>query len=218
MRARPLFPRWSNGLLWAGLASFVGAGIVVFALLFMFVRSAYATGQRVSVEQPVKFDHRHHVRDDGIPCLYCHGGAERGAAAGVPATSTCMNCHSQIWTKSPELALVRASYFEDRPIRWRRVNAVPDFVFFNHSVHLAKGIGCVSCHGRVDKMPEVYAVQPLSMGWCLDCHRNPVPHLVPREHVADPTWTADRPQEELGRELARRYAVAPPTDCSGCHR
>jgi hypothetical protein len=218
MRARPLFPRWCNALLWGALAAAAVLATVLLALPFAFARSAYTTGEGEPVAQPVKFDHRHHVHDDGIPCLYCHGGAERGAAAGVPPTSTCMNCHAQVWTKSPEVAPVRASYFQDRPIRWRRVSVLPDFVFFNHSVHLAKGVGCVTCHGRVDAMPEVHPVAPLSMAWCLDCHRNPVPHLRPREHVADPAWVPDRPQDELGHELARRYAVAPPTDCSGCHR
>jgi hypothetical protein len=177
------------------------------------------TGQDEQVMQPIKFDHRHHVRDDGIDCRYCHDGATRSAYAGVPATSVCMGCHSQVWPQSPELLALRESYFRNERIEWKRVNALPRFVFFDHSIHVAKGVGCVNCHGRVDLMAQVYQTDPLSMGWCLDCHRDPVPHLRPPEKVVDMEWTpAPATQEEVGRAVQERYDVHPTTDCTGCHR
>jgi hypothetical protein len=214
----PLFPKWSNSALWASLAAGAIALVGLPILLMIFARSPYFTGQDDPVMQPVKFDHRHHVRDDGVACLYCHYSVDRSPYAGVPATSLCMGCHSQIWTNSPELALVRKSYFDHEPIRWQRVNGVPDFVFFNHSIHVTKGVGCITCHGRVDLMPQVHQVQPLLMAWCLECHREPEKYLRPKERVTDMEWQPDRPQRELGRELVERYHVKPPTDCTGCHR
>jgi hypothetical protein len=169
--------------------------------------------------QPIKFDHRHHVRDDGIDCLYCHGAAMHGAYAGVPATSVCMNCHSQVWPASPELRRLRDSYFDHKPIVWQRVNNLPLHVFFNHSIHLAKGVGCVTCHGRVDLMGQVYQAESLLMGWCLDCHRHPTGHLRPPDKVTDMEWTpSPRTQDEVGREIQEKLHVRPPTDCTGCHR
>jgi hypothetical protein len=155
------------------------------------VRTDWMTGRGRAVEQPVAFDHRHHVRDDGIPCLYCHSGAERSAWAGIPPTDLCLGCHAQIWSSSPELAPVFASASKDEPIAWQRVHRLPDFVYFNHAAHVDRGVGCASCHGAVDQMARVYQVAPLTMGWCLDCHRDPGPDL---------------------------QGTAPPTDCSGCHR
>jgi len=187
-------------------------------LLMVLVRAPYFTAQDDPVMQPVKFYHRHHVQDDGVACLYCHETAERAPFAGIPATSTCMGCHSQIWTKSPELSLVRQSSFEHRPIHWVRVNNLPDFVFFDHSIHVAKGVGCVTCHGRVDLMGQVRQVEPLLMSWCLDCHRAPERYLRPRERVTDMSWKPDRAQLDVGRELVQRYDVRPTTDCTGCHR
>jgi hypothetical protein len=169
-------------------------------------------------DQPVKFDHRHHVRDDGINCLYCHYTAETTAFAGIPPTSLCMNCHNQVWTQSPELAVVRASYFDDTAMHWSRVNSLPDHVFFNHSIHLAKGVGCASCHGRVDEMGQVYQVERLSMSWCLDCHRSPERFLRPKDEVTDMQWQPTRPQEIVGAEIRDQLHVAPTTDCTGCHR
>ena len=220
MNGRPsrLFPEWSNSVLWLAMG-LVGAAVVGTPLVLMvLVRSPYFTAQSEPVTQPVKFDHRHHANDDGIPCLYCHGDADRSAHAGVPATSLCMGCHSQIWTRSPEVAPVRASYFDRKPIAWNRVNRLPDFVFFNHSIHVAKGVGCVTCHGRVDLMGEVHPQEPLLMSWCLDCHRAPEKYLRPRDRVTDMTWRPAGSQLASGRELVRRYDVAPTTDCSGCHR
>jgi hypothetical protein len=215
---KPLFPKWSNAVLWSamGLAGLTLVGVPT--LLMVFTRTPYFTGEEEPLLQPVKFDHRHHARDDAIACVYCHDTVETSAYAGVPPTSTCMGCHSQIWTKSPELALVRTSYFERKPIRWARVNNLPDHVFFDHSIHVAKGVGCVTCHGRVDLMGQVYQATPLLMSWCLDCHREPAKFLRPRERVTDMAWRPEGVQLELGRELVRRYGVDPKTDCTGCHR
>ncbi len=185
------------------------------ALLFAWVRSPIHTLQGEAVEQPVDFDHRHHVRDDGIDCLYCHTDAERSPHAGVPATEVCMNCHAQIWTDSPLLEPVRASWFENEPIRWQRVNNLPDFVFFNHAAHVRQGVGCETCHGRVDLMANVTAQAPLQMKWCLDCHRAPARHLRPQDQITTMGYHA---APEVGRRLAAERQVNPPTYCTGCHR
>jgi hypothetical protein len=136
----------------------------------VYVRTPWNTGTGDAIDQPVQFDHRHHVIDDEIDCIYCHTGAESSDYAGVPATDVCMGCHAQIWNESPLLETVRRSYFSGRAIPWNRVNDLPDFVYFNHAVHVQRGVGCVECHGRVDRMARVYETQSLSMGFCLDCH------------------------------------------------
>jgi hypothetical protein len=215
---KPLFPAWGNSVLWLSLV-LLGAGVIGFiAFLMIWARTPYSTGQEDPIDQPVKFDHRHHARDDGISCLYCHGSAQKSPYAGVPPTELCMNCHSQVWTRSPEVLPVRASYFEGTPIHWQRVHSLPGFVYFDHSIHVAKGVGCVSCHGRIDQMAQVLQVESLSMGWCLDCHRNPEAHLRPPEHVADMDWVPDRPQTVIGPEIKEQLHVNPTTDCTGCHR
>ena len=167
----------------------------------------------------IAFDHRHHVVDDGIDCRYCHTSVERAASAGIPSTALCMNCHAQIWNKSPKLELVRASYFTGQPIPWVRVHRLPDFVYFNHSIHVSKGIGCETCHGRVDEMPAVEQHAPLTMGWCLECHRNPAPNLRPREEVFNMDWKPS-PGTPTGDQLLAAYNIHPATlsDCSVCHR
>lgn len=213
-----LFPVWADSALRAVLIGGVVLTVGVPALLMWSARSPAMTGQDQPIQQPVKFDHRHHVRDDGIDCLYCHVDAQRSPYAGVPATSVCMGCHAQIWTQSPELAAVRQSASSGKPITWQRVNALPQHVFFNHSIHLAKGVGCETCHGRVDKMGAVYQAKPLTMAWCIDCHRAPEKFLRPRDQMTTMGFVPDRPQEVVGRELVAKYDVHPTTDCSGCHR
>jgi len=188
------------------------------AFLMWWVTTPYVTGQFYQTAQPVPFDHRHHVVDDGIDCLYCHVDAAHSPHAGVPPTELCLNCHSQIWDHSPALALVWRSRLEDRPIPWRRVTFLPDFVFFNHAIHVRKGVGCETCHGRVDEMARVYQVAPLTMGWCLDCHRDPAPHLRPEDAVTVMGYAPARPQAVVGRELLQQYHVRSITNCSGCHR
>jgi len=183
-------------------------------LLMVYMRTPYITKVGVPVGQPVMFDHRHHVVDDGIDCRYCHYTVEKERSAGMPPTSLCMNCHNQIWNSSPLLAPVRESYFTGKPIEWRRVHVLPDFVYFDHSIHVNKGVGCVSCHGRVDQMAQTEKAEPLTMIWCLDCHRNPAPNLRPQEAITAMDW---QPHGN-GAELARQNHVQSLTHCSACHR
>jgi hypothetical protein len=213
-----LFPAHANQLLWLALGALGVATFGTPAFLIAWARTPYATGQQSPPEQPVKFDHRHHTRDDGITCEFCHAGALTTAIAGVPSTALCMNCHSQVWTQSPELSAVRRSFFTNEPLRWARVNSVPDFVYFDHAAHATHGVGCVTCHGRIDQMPQVHAAEPLTMRWCLECHREPEKYLRPLDKVTDMEWVPERPQAELGRELRARLGVRSITNCSGCHR
>jgi hypothetical protein len=185
--------------------------------LWLYVRTPYNTAEGEEIVQPVMFDHRHHVADDGIDCRYCHYTVDTSPFAGVPPTSLCMNCHAQIWSSSVQLAPVRNSYFTDQPLVWRRVNAVPDFVFFNHSIHVTRGVGCVTCHGRVDHMPAVYKAQPLTMQWCLACHRDPIPYLRPQDHITDMSWNPSE-QIAIGAAIFKERKINPPTNCTGCHR
>lgn len=208
LAVKPLFPASANAIYWLAIGAIALGALAVPTFFILWARTPYSTGQGEPVIQPVKFDHRHHVRDVGIDCLYCHNNAKEAPYAGVPATSVCMGCHGQIWTESPELAPVRASYFEQKPLVWQRVNSLPDFVFFDHSIHVKNGVGCVSCHGRVDQMGHVYQDKSLTMGFCLDCHRNPEPHLRPLDRVTDMEW-AGPPATNQVRHI---------TDCSGCHR
>jgi len=175
----------------------------------------------VPLNQPVPFSHKHHVGDDGLDCRYCHTSVDKSAFAGIPPTETCMTCHSQIWTDSPLLQPVRESYVTGRPVEWERVHDLPDFVYFNHSIHLNKGVSCVYCHGRVDQMPITQKVKTLSMAWCLDCHSNPQKVLRPREFVYDLAWRPAEDPAETGEDLAEKYHVMNSlqlTNCSTCHR
>jgi hypothetical protein len=180
------------------------------------VRSPYFTGQGIHREQVVPFSHQHHVGGLGIDCRYCHTSVETSSFAGIPPTSTCMNCHSQIWTNADMLEPVRASFRTGKPLVWQRVHRLPDFVQFNHSIHVAKGVGCATCHGQIDKMNLVYQASPLTMEWCLDCHRAPEKYIRPREEVFNMNYVA-RDQKTLGPELVRRYNVESETHCSACH-
>jgi hypothetical protein len=186
--------------------------------LMVWARVPAGTGEQDPLVQPVQFDHRHHVVDDGIDCRYCHTSVERGASAGIPATSVCMNCHSQVWNRSPRLEPVRVSYFTGQPIEWVRVHRMPDFVYFNHSIHVNKGVGCETCHGRVDQMAAVEQVKPMTMGWCLDCHRNPAPNLRPLDQITTMGWQPEGDPVALSRELMKRFDVQSRTSCTTCHR
>jgi len=194
-----------------------GAGGTVGALM-LYPRIPYGTGQQEQVAQPIQFDHRHHVVDDLIDCRYCHQTVDRGPSAGLPSTGVCLNCHSQVWNKSRLLDVVRASWFSGEPIPWVRVHKLPDFVYFNHEIHVRKGVGCVECHGRVDQMPAIEQVQPLTMGWCIDCHRDPYARLRPPDEVTSMTWKPGGDPVALGKELARKNDVKPRTACYTCHR
>ncbi|MDB4942150.1 MAG: Molybdopterin oxidoreductase subunitprotein [Labilithrix sp.] len=218
---KPLFPQSANAIYWLAIGALAVGGITTPVALVVWARTPYATGEQEAPPQPVKFDHRHHVRDVGIDCLYCHGSAQHSPRAGVPATSVCMGCHNQIWPDSPELAPVRASYFEQKPLVWNRVNNLPDHVFFAHSVHVNRGVGCVSCHGRVDQMAQVYQAKSLTMDFCIDCHRAPEPRLQPLDTVTRLDWeplASEGSREELGKKLGAELGVRHVTDCSGCHR
>ena len=200
-----------------------GAVFLIGGLLWLLAelnRSAYVTQDNVVRPQPVPFSHKNHVSVLGIDCRYCHTAVEQSAFAGIPSTSTCMNCHSQIWTNSPMLEPVRESYRTGQPLRWTRVHNLAEFVYFNHGIHVNKGVGCATCHGPVDQMPLIAQEESLLMEWCLDCHRNPERYLRPREEVFNMSWTAPPNQSELGRELVRKYNVRTEqlTDCSVCHR
>ena len=194
-------------------ASIFGAVVLVGAALVLaleMTRSPYVTRVNVPLEQPVQFSHEHHVRGLGIDCRYCHVSVETAAFAGMPSTKTCMTCHSQVWTNAPLLEPVRASWRDDKPLQWSRVHDLPDFVQFNHSIHVQKGIGCYSCHGEVDRMPLMWKVHSLHMEWCLDCHRAPEKHIRPRDKVFEMSeWLPpdNRDRIEAGKELVEKYLV-----------
>jgi len=182
--------------------------------------SPYTTRVNIPLEQPVPFSHRHHAEQLGIDCRYCHVSVEKSSFAGLPDTETCMTCHSQLFTSAPLLAPVRQSLATDIPLRWNRVNKLPDFVFFNHSIHIAKGVGCATCHGPVNEMPLTWKSHTLYMKWCLECHRQPDKFIRPRDKVFDMHWKAAPNQLGQGRALAAAYHVNATilTDCSTCHR
>jgi len=181
-------------------------------------RSSYVTDVDTAKDQPVPFSHKHHAGGIGIDCRYCHTSVENSSFAGIPATETCMSCHSQIWANSPMLEPVRASFRENKSLEWIRVNDLPEFVYFNHGIHVTKGIGCVTCHGRVDEMPLTWRQQTLHMEWCLDCHRMPEKYVRPRDQVFSMEWKPDGDQLELGRKLVAEYKIRKLTDCYTCHR
>lgn len=179
-------------------------------------RSSYLTEVRVARAQPVQFSHKHHVSDDGIDCRYCHTSVEHSAFAGIPSTKICMNCHTQIWADSPMLEPVRESFRTGKSLEWTRVHNLPGFVYFDHSIHVNKGVGCATCHGRVDRMPLMSRENTLYMEWCLECHRAPERFVRPREQVFNMEWQADD-QLALGRRLVKEYRIQSLTSCSVCH-
>jgi hypothetical protein len=197
-----------------------GLIVVASAALGMLglMRSDYVTGANTNIEQPIQFSHAHHVGGLGIDCRYCHTSVEQSSFANIPPTKTCMNCHSQIWVTSPYLEPVRASFRTGESLRWVRVHNLPDFVYFNHSIHVKKGIGCESCHGRVDQMPGIYQAKTLQMEWCLECHRAPERFVRPREAVTTMGYRPAESQAELGAKLVKEYDIQTLTTCSTCHR
>ena len=225
-----VFPKsanyWSRGSIFALL--FFLAGLVWMILTLQ--RSDFVTTANQFVEQPVQFSHQHHAGGIGIDCRYCHTSVEVSPSAGIPPTKTCINCHSQIWSTSPYLEPVRASFREDRPLQWIRVHDLPDFVYFNHSIHVKQGVGCETCHGRVDRMPLILQKSSLQMEWCLDCHRDPTPKLRPRDQItamgyvpagptAPPTTAADGARVfHVGNDTITIGSVEHLTSCSVCHR
>ncbi len=194
---------------------------------FELQKTPYITNQNIAREQPVPFSHEHHVGGLGIDCRYCHTSVEDSGYAGLPPTKTCMTCHSQIWTNTEVLRPVRQSWANDQPLEWNRVHKLPDFVYFNHSIHVAKGVSCATCHGQVDRMPLTWQATSLTMGWCLDCHRAPQKYLRPRDQVFNMSYDVardsgrpEKTQAALGPALVEEYHIrtAQLTNCSICHR
>lgn len=183
----------------------------------VIARSPYATGAQLARAQPVPFSHEHHAGQLGIDCRYCHTSVEDSWFAGIPSTRICMNCHSQIWVGSTMLEPVRESYRTGKSIPWQRVHNLPQFTYFDHSIHVKKGVGCASCHGRVDRMQLTWQESSLLMEWCLDCHRNPEQHVRPPDQVFNMAWKAPD-QEQLGRQLVEENKIRNQTHCSTCHR
>lgn len=216
-----IFHRSTNTL---SRLSIFGALFLVAGSLWLIAainRSAYVTEQNVARAQPVPFSHDHHVGGLGIDCRYCHTSVETSSFAGVPATAICMNCHSQIWSTSEVLKPVRESFRTGAPIRWTRVHNLADFVYFDHSIHVRKGVGCSTCHGPVDQMPLMWQSASLQMEWCLDCHRQPERYIRPREQVFNMSWQPGADQSPRGSELMKQYNIrsaAALTSCSTCHR
>ncbi|MBK9965987.1 MAG: cytochrome c3 family protein [Holophagales bacterium] len=215
-----LFPKSANYLAPASIAALVlVAGGAVGSLLALDY-AGFNQRRGETVEQTVPFSHEHHVAGLGIDCRYCHTSVEKSAVAGIPPTSTCYNCHKIVWNEAPMLEPVRASIRTGQPLEWNKVHDLPDFAYFNHSIHVAKGIGCASCHGPVDQMRLMRSAESLQMRWCLECHRNPEKFIRPKEEVFNMNWKA-KDQETLGRELVQKYKVRPPaqiTSCGTCHR
>lgn len=218
-----IFPRWTNNvpIVIGVLAPLVGAA-AIFAIWYWFSPKYTDVGYRPV--QPVPYSHALHAGDLGIDCRYCHNTVEQASRAAIPPTDTCMNCHKLVKTTSERLELVRQSaertpeFPAGKPIPWVRVHQLPDYAYFNHSAHVAAGVGCASCHGRVDQMVVVEMVEPLSMSWCLDCHRDPEPNLRPLDQVTNMNWDAEATAYDAKRDPARTRQVSPPLHCSGCHR
>jgi hypothetical protein len=212
-----IFPAWWNKLpLVAALAGSLGAPLAIGGVWYFF--SPWYTDVGYQPVQPVAYSHKLHVGELGLDCRYCHASVEISAVANVPPTQTCMNCHHVVLRDSEQLAPIRESIASGRPVRWIRVHKVPEYAYFDHRVHVTAGVGCVTCHGRVDEMDHITLTTPLSMSWCLDCHRNPEPHRRPVSEVTNMRWTPPRDALLHAALLEGERPVRPPTDCSGCHR
>lgn len=212
-----IFPKWTNKLPTIMAVGFVGL-ITLVVLGFWYYGSPSHTDVGYRPQQPVPFSHKLHAGDLGMDCRYCHSSVERSPEANVPSTNTCMNCHKMILPESEKLLPVRESFASGRPIQWVRVHKVPDFAYFNHSAHLMAGVGCASCHGNIAQMEVVQQSKPLSMSWCLDCHRNPDMHLRPPSEITNMNWTPPQDQAEFAARVKAEKNIIPPQDCSGCHR
>ena len=214
-----LFPKWSNTVPLKLIAVVSVLGVTVVGGVTYYFTPKY-TRVGYSPKQPVAYNHYLHAEQLGIDCRYCHSYVDESGYANVPDAETCMNCHSQVKSDSPQLAPIRASYESGEPVEWVRIHKVPDYVYFNHAVHVNRGISCVECHGNINEMEVVYHAEPLSMGFCLECHRNPEESIRPLEEVYNLNWEPDQEQahEEWARDAVVNWNVNPPQSCSGCHR
>ncbi len=212
-----IFPRWTNHLpTIIAIATLLLATSAVAFVWYYFSPKYTDVGYRP--EQPINYSHKLHAGDLGLDCRYCHNFVELSPHANIPPTQTCMNCHKLILTESERLLPVRESWSNKIPIKWVRVHKIPDYAYFNHSAHLRAGVGCYSCHGNVAEMEKVMQVQPLSMSWCLECHRNPDIHLRPESELTNMYWTRPENQLEFAAKIKTERKINPPVDCSGCHR
>ena len=214
-----VFHRSANTISRVSLFVVVSGAALLLAAAYTIDRGHFNTDVRVAKDQPIPFSHKHHVTDDGIDCRYCHTSVETSQYAGIPATEICMSCHSQVWSNATMLEPLRESFRTNQSIAWTRIHDLPEFVYFNHSIHLKKGIGCATCHGRVDQMPLTMKVNTLNMNWCVECHRNPEKYVRPREEVFNMAYQAPADQlTRLGPELVEKYHVQKLDDCYTCHR
>jgi len=213
-----IFHRSTNTLSKVSILSAVFVIGGLFGVFMIIDRAGYTSRRGVTLMQPIPFSHEHHVSGLGMDCRYCHTAVETSATAGIPPTATCYNCHKLIWKDSPMLEPVRASFRTGEPIRWTKVHDLPDFAYFNHSIHVAKGVGCTTCHGQVDRMPLMWQEKSLQMEWCLDCHRQPEQYVRPREMVFRVDYEPPSNQLEVGRRLVEEYQIQKLTSCSTCHR
>jgi hypothetical protein len=215
-----IFPRWANYLLPGIVVAVIGGSLYV-PLLFGFGASAKTLAEGYQPTQPVPYSHALHAGKLGIDCRYCHTTVERAAFAAIPPTQTCMNCHSTIKTDSPKLAPIRESWQTGLPVKWTKVHDLPDYVYFNHAAHVNHGVGCATCHGRIDRMEVVQQAKPLSMSWCLECHRQPEKFIRPKDQITNMAYEPPADQEKLGLELKKQYGIhdaAYMTSCYTCHR
>ncbi|MCB2204542.1 cytochrome c family protein [bacterium] len=212
-----IFPEWTNKL--PGRIILSGGVLVILVVVgIWYYWSPWYTDVGYQPLQPIPYSHKFHVGELGMDCRYCHTGVEVSPVAMVPPTQTCMNCHAMVKTDSPKLAPLRESWEKGTPLRWVRIHKVPDYAYFDHSAHVSVGVGCESCHGNIAEMEEVRQEKPLSMGWCLECHRNPDPHLRPVEDITVMGWTPPEDQAQRAAEIKTALNINPPETCSGCHR
>ncbi len=216
-----VFHRGANNIAKASIVVAIVLAGVAFYAYTQIARSSYLTGRYLEKQQPVQFSHKHHVGDDGIDCRYCHTSVETAASAGFPPTQTCMNCHNQLYADQEYLEPIRASYRDNKPIKWERVHDLPGYAYFNHSIHVAKGVGCSTCHGEIDNMPAVYQENTLQMEWCLSCHRNPEDKIRPKSEIFNMQWEDSNLTADERTKLKTDYKIRSVqllTSCSTCHR
>jgi hypothetical protein len=213
-----LFRPSANSIAKFSIAAAVILVCSTIGIAYAIDRGPWITDVGVAPVQPIYFSHKHHVKDDGIDCRYCHTSVENSGYAGLPPTETCMSCHSQIWNNATVTEPIRQSWATGKSIEWTRVHDLPDYVYFNHSIHIAKGVGCSTCHGQINEMPWVYKVNTLYMNWCVNCHRNPAAYVRPKSEIFSMDYKVPSNQAELGAKLVKEYHVQSLTDCATCHR